>query len=77
MTTPLYLIANENDYNCPLTQVLQAYQRLRLLGQNTELVVYPGESHSMESPAHLVDRLERLLVWYSRHVEKSGAAPAP
>ena len=77
VTTPLYLIANENDYNCPLTQVLQAYQRLRLLGQNTELVVYPGESHSMESPAHLVDRLERLLVWYSRHLEKSGAAPAP
>lgn len=73
VTTPLYLIADEDDFNCPLPQVLQAYQRLRLMGQKTELVVYPGESHSMASPAHLVDRLRRLLVWFGRHLD----APAP
>jgi dipeptidyl aminopeptidase/acylaminoacyl peptidase len=67
--TPLYLIAGENDYNCPLPQVLQAYQRLKLMGQSTELVVYPGESHSFSAPAHLVDRLERLEVWFGRHLE--------
>jgi|CXWL01.1.fsa_nt_gi dipeptidyl aminopeptidase/acylaminoacyl peptidase len=66
--TPLYLIANELDYNCPLPQVLQLYQRLKLAGQSTELVVYPGESHSMTMPSHLVDRLERLLTWFGRHL---------
>ena len=40
--TPLYLIANENDGNCPLPQAMQLYQRLRLRGVTTELVVYPG-----------------------------------
>ena len=66
--TPLYLIANERDYNCPLPQAMQLYQRLKLQGQKTELVVYPGESHSMSSPAHLADRLRRLLVWFGRHL---------
>ncbi len=66
--TPLYLIADELDGNCPLPQAMQFYQRLRLLGQKTELVVYPGEAHSMASPRHLEDRLERLQVWFARHL---------
>lgn len=68
--TPLYLIANEDDRNCPLPQVLQAYQRLKLMGQATELVVYPGEPHSMTRPSHLIDRLERLIGWYGRHLDR-------
>ena len=67
--TPLYLIANENDGNCPLPQAMQLYQRLRLRGVTTELVVYPGESHSLSKPSHLVDRLERLLRWFGTHLQ--------
>jgi dipeptidyl aminopeptidase/acylaminoacyl peptidase len=66
--TPLYLIADQKDLNCPLPQVMQAYQRLRLMGQKTELVVYPDEPHSMVRPSHLVDRLERLLRWFGAHL---------
>lgn len=66
--TPLYLIANEDDRNCPLPQVLQAYQRLKLMGQQTELVVYPGESHGMARLSNLVDRLRRLTDWFGRHL---------
>ena len=69
MRTPLYLIANEDDYNCPLPQVLQLYQRLHLLGRKPELVVYPDESHSMSVPSHYADRLRRLLVWFGRHLD--------
>jgi len=69
VTTPLYLIANEQDRNCPLPQVLQAYQRLKLMGQATELVVYPGAAHTLSRPSHLADRLERLLGWYGRHLD--------
>lgn len=72
--TPLYLISNENDYNCPLPQALQLYQRLKLVGQETELVVYPGASHSLSRPSHLADRLRRLLVWFGRHLD--AAPPA-
>jgi dipeptidyl aminopeptidase/acylaminoacyl peptidase len=66
--TPLLLIANEKDGNCPPTQAMQFYQRLKLLGVPTELVIYPGEGHSMTVPSHYVDRLHRLVEWFARYL---------
>ena len=67
--TPLFLIANEKDGNCPPTQAMQFYQRLKLMNMQTELVIYPDESHSMHVPSHLVDRLNRLIGWYGRYLK--------
>ena len=66
--TPLFLIANEKDGNCPPSQALQLYQRLKLLGVRTELVVYPEETHTLAYPSHMVDRLHRLLGWFSSYL---------
>jgi dipeptidyl aminopeptidase/acylaminoacyl peptidase len=67
--TPLFLIANEKDGNCPLSQAMQFYQRLKLMGQKTELVIYPDEPHSMTVPSHYVDRLRRLVGWFGRYLK--------
>jgi dipeptidyl aminopeptidase/acylaminoacyl peptidase len=67
--TPLYLIANEDDANCPPTQAMQLYQRLKLRGVPTELVIYPDENHSMTTPSHYVDRLYRLIDWFGRELK--------
>jgi dipeptidyl aminopeptidase/acylaminoacyl peptidase len=64
MKTPLLMIAGEEDYNCPLPQALELYQRLKVRGGDVRLVVYPAESHTFGRPDHLQDRLERLLRWY-------------
>jgi dipeptidyl aminopeptidase/acylaminoacyl peptidase len=66
--TPLFLIANEDDGNCPPSQALQLYQRLKLLGVKTELVVYPEETHTLAYPSHIVDRLHRLLGWFQSYL---------
>jgi len=66
--TPLFLIANEKDGNCPPTQAMQFYQRLKLMNLPTELVIYPDESHSMSVPSHYVDRLHRLVDWFGRYL---------
>jgi dipeptidyl aminopeptidase/acylaminoacyl peptidase len=66
--TPLLLIANEDDGNCPPAQAMQLYQRLKLLNVPTELVIYPDESHSMSVPSHYVDRLRRLVTWFGRYL---------
>ena len=66
--TPLLLIANENDGNCPPTQAMQLYQRLKLMNVPTELVIYPNESHSMSLPSHYVDRLRRIVAWFNRYL---------
>jgi dipeptidyl aminopeptidase/acylaminoacyl peptidase len=68
ITTPLYLIADEKDGNCPPSQAMQLYQRLKLLGVDTELVVYPAEPHTMSIPSHYVDRLYRLVDWFGRYL---------
>lgn len=68
--TPLYLIANEADGNCPLPQAMQLYQRLKLLGIPTQLVVYPGEPHVLTRPRHAVDRLHRLAGWFGTHLKR-------
>ena len=67
--TPLLLIANEKDANCPPTQAMQLYQRLKLLHVPTELVIYPDESHSMTLPSHDVDRLRRIVDWFGRYLK--------
>jgi dipeptidyl aminopeptidase/acylaminoacyl peptidase len=67
--TPLFLIANEKDGNCPPTQAMQFYQRLKLINLPTELVIYPGEPHSMTVPSHYVDRLHRLVGWFGRYLK--------
>jgi dipeptidyl aminopeptidase/acylaminoacyl peptidase len=66
--TPLFLIANEKDGNCPPTQAMQFYQRLKLMNLPTELVIYPDEAHSMSVPSHYVDRLKRLVTWFGRYL---------
>jgi dipeptidyl aminopeptidase/acylaminoacyl peptidase len=66
--TPLLLIADEKDGNCPPTQAMQLYQRLRALRVPTELVIYPGEPHTMTVPSHYVDRLRRLTDWFGRYL---------
>lgn len=62
---PLLMIAGEDDYNCPLPQALEMYQRLKVRGGDVRLVVYPGESHTFARPDHLEDRLERLVRWFT------------
>jgi dipeptidyl aminopeptidase/acylaminoacyl peptidase len=46
-----------------------AYQRLKLKGVPTELVIYPDESHRWRSPSHYVDRLRRVTAWFGRYLE--------
>ena len=69
LTSQPVFIANEKDGNCPLSQAMQFYQRLKLMGQKTELVIYPDEPHSMTVPSHYVDRLRRLVGWFGRYLK--------
>ena len=69
MKTPLLMLAGEDDYNCPLPQALELYQRLKVRGGDVRLVVYPSESHTFGRPDHLQDRLERLLRWYRERLQ--------
>ncbi len=65
----LFLCAQE-DTNVPCVGSEQMYQALRSRGMPTRLVVYPGETHSLSTPSHLQDRIQRSIDWYDTHLAK-------
>jgi dipeptidyl aminopeptidase/acylaminoacyl peptidase len=72
VTTPTLVLCGEDDRNVPLLNSEQLYQALRRLGVETELVIYPGEDHSIDRPSFAKDRLERYVAWYDRFLKPKG-----
>jgi alpha-beta hydrolase superfamily lysophospholipase len=76
VTTPTLILCGSDDQNVPLVNSEQFYQALRRLGRDTELVIYPGETHDIARPSFQVDRFQRYLAWYDKYL-KPGSATAP
>ena len=70
--TPTLFVCGQEDWNVPVINSEQMFQALKSLGRETELVIYPGESHEIRRPSFVLDRMERYLDWYGRYL---GAAP--
>ena len=70
--TPTLVMGGEDDWNVPILNSEQLYQALRRRGIETQLVVYPGQSHGIRVPSYQVDRYERYLAWYDTHVRGAG-----
>jgi dipeptidyl aminopeptidase/acylaminoacyl peptidase len=69
IATPTLFLCGALDVNVPLLHSEQLYQALRRVGRvETELVVYPDQWHSIETPSYRKDRWERYLAWYDRYL---------
>lgn len=70
--TPLLIIHSLEDYRCPFEQAEQLYVALKRLGNApVEMVVFKGENHELSrsgKPRNRVERLERILDWFSRYL---------
>ena len=69
IVTPTLVLGGDADLNVPILGGQQLYQGLRRLGRETELVVYPGETHSIRRPSFQQDRFERYIAWYSKYLK--------
>ena len=69
IVTPTLVVGGDADMNVPILGGQQLYQGLRRLGRETELVIYPGETHSIRRPSFQQDRFERYLAWYSKYLK--------
>jgi len=70
--TPTLFLGGDKDFNVPVAGGEQMYQALRTLGVPAQLIVYPGEYHTLTRPSFLVDRFQRYLAWMEKYV---GATP--
>jgi len=70
--TPTLYMGGQSDFNVPIIGSEQMYQALRTLGVDTQLVIYPGQYHSITTPSYVRDRLERYLAWYAKYLKPSS-----
>ena len=74
--TPTLFLGGDKDFNVPLVGGEQMYQALRSLGIDTQLVIYPNQFHGITVPSYKVDRYQRYLDWYARHLAAAAQTPA-
>ena len=72
--TPTLFLGGSVDWNVPVLGGEQMYQALKSNRVDTELVVYPGETHGIRRPSFQKDRLDRYVAWYAKYL---GGGPVP
>jgi dipeptidyl aminopeptidase/acylaminoacyl peptidase len=68
---PLLLIHCDQDRRCPPGQSELVFALLRSRGRPVEMIRYPDEPHylcGIGRPDRRVDRLERIVDWFERHL---------
>ncbi len=73
INTPLLLWTGEEDYHVHWRQSIELYLGLRRLGKTCELLIYPGEAHTMwKKPKNQIDLTKRIKQWFRKYL-KEGA----
>ena len=68
IVTPTLVMGGKEDWNVPIQNSEQLYQALKRRGIETQLVVYPDESHGISRPSFRKDRWDRYVEWYDKFV---------
>ena len=66
--TPTLLTAGLHDRATPPDQAIEFHNALIEQGVASDVVVYPGEGHGVDSFPALIDCTTRVLAWFQRHM---------
>jgi dipeptidyl aminopeptidase/acylaminoacyl peptidase len=67
--TPTMILHGQADTRVPNPQSEEFYRALKERHVPVEYVVYPRENHGFVEPAHLIDRLQRYLVFFGKYLD--------
>lgn len=76
VTTPTLFLHGEEDYRCWKLEAIQMFTALQLRGVPSRLCLFPGENHELSRsgrPRQRLRRLEEMLRWYQRYLNKQEA----
>jgi len=65
LKAPLMIFQGANDTNVPLAESELVHKRLKKLGRDVEMVVYPDEGHGFTRRKNLTDYYERTVAFFS------------
>jgi dipeptidyl aminopeptidase/acylaminoacyl peptidase len=66
LRSPVLLAHGDRDTNVPVLESVQAHQELSALGAPVELLLLPGEGHTVVGRANLLHLTERVTQWFDR-----------
>jgi dipeptidyl aminopeptidase/acylaminoacyl peptidase len=66
LTSPVLLAHGDRDTNVPVAESVQAHQALQALGATSELLLLPGEGHTVVGRDHLVELSAEVAAWFDR-----------
>jgi dipeptidyl aminopeptidase/acylaminoacyl peptidase len=66
VTSPVLLAHGDRDTNVPVAESVQLHQALQALGARSELLLLPGEGHTIVGRDHLVELSGRVAAWFDR-----------
>ncbi|SOE00910.1 alpha/beta hydrolase family protein [Blastococcus haudaquaticus] len=66
LTSPVLFVHGDRDTNVPVAESVQAHQALLALGAPSDLLLLPGEGHTIVGRDHLVELSERVATWFDR-----------
>ena len=75
-STPTLFIHADSDYRCPLEQGLQMFNKLKLNGVDTRMVVFHGENHELSrsgKPKARIKRLTEIKDWFDKHLKNEDS----
>lgn len=70
--TPTMILHGQSDTRVPIPQSEEFYRALLERHVPVEYVVYPRENHGFVEPRHLVDRVQRYLVFFGKYLNNSA-----
>jgi dipeptidyl aminopeptidase/acylaminoacyl peptidase len=70
ITTPLRLIACTEDFRVPMEQVEQMYISLKVLGRESDMIVFRDSHHLIYTgpPSNRVAHMDALTEWFGRYL---------
>ena len=71
VTTPSIILVGDRDYRCPIEQAEQYFVTLKRMGNDVQLVRYPGGNHGMLSgsaPNLVIDYWSRTVEFFNKHL---------
>ena len=66
LTSPVLFAHGDRDTNVPVSESVQAHQALQALGALSDLLLLPGEGHTIVGRDHLIELTQRVVAWFDR-----------
>jgi dipeptidyl aminopeptidase/acylaminoacyl peptidase len=66
---PLQLICGRQDARCPISDSIQAYNDLKRMGKEVDLILYEDEGHTFLKMENVLDSEQRRVAFLAKYLE--------